>query len=183
MSCLIIVPCELKSTSRLYCSWLQTFTLNAGKTFKHGCSEERKKNLFEKRYLLGAALAATALPPMPQTVTTASILVGLNIFFRPAWVSQCPAQLPLLFSESGCWGGRWWGGIPRGERRVQQSVLFNCFWPLFKAIGFLNDSFQNKEGVLCLSCLLDNTFYHFLLVAHGSGEIKLWQFFSWKRHK
>lgn len=50
-------------------------------------------------YLLSASLATAALPPVPQSITAASVLVGLNVLFRPPWVYQHSVQLALLLPE------------------------------------------------------------------------------------
>ena len=125
-------------------------------------------------YLLSAGLAAAALPAVTQTITTASVLVGLNVLFRPARVYQRSAPLTLPLHESrNCRGGsRRRRRSVWSAHRVQSSFFFTACWPLFTTLGFLNDFLQNEESILCLSCLLDNTFHHFLLVTHGSVEIQ-----------
>lgn len=122
-------------------------------------------------YLLSAGLAAAALPPVPQAVTAASVLVGHDVFFRPARVDQRSAQLALLLSETGD-RGRGRGGDVGGAREVRPSFRLASFRALLAALGFLHDFLQNEEGVLGLSRLLDDALHHFLLVTHGSGEIE-----------
>lgn len=181
MTCYIIQSLRMQSqsTSRLYCSLIsnphtgacqerEVHDLNLAVPWKEN---DEKSSFRDGAYLLSTGLAATALPPVAQTVTTASILVGLNILFGPARFSKRSAQLTLLLSQPRRRRGRWDGFVGRAHR-VQPSVFFPTFWPLFTTLGFLNNFLQNKESILCLSRLLDNTLHHLLLVAHGSEEIQ-----------
>ena len=91
-------------------TWTFGFVMVHGARLKLGVLSQTKRcNSLSVMvvYLLSAGLAAAALPAVTQTVTTASVLVGLNVLFRPARVYQHSTPLTLPLHESrNCRGGR-----------------------------------------------------------------------------